>query len=129
MVDNGPVSYLTELMINAAPEDEHVVSALSFELSGERFGRPDDNTGRIGWLKPIGDAFGGYKLPHSNLWAGVLNYADETAILDHLAGQLWIRPDRLQVLLCSEDEDWFRLYMLRDGQLYQYGPRSEDQPI
>jgi hypothetical protein len=88
--ENPTVSYLAELIIVVRREDdEDILTALAFELTGDRFGRPDDdNTGRVGALRRIpDDSYRGFKAPTSCVWAGVLNYANPTAILEHLAIQ------------------------------------------
>ena len=57
---------------------------------------------------------------------GVLNHADEPAILKHLSRQPWAEPDGVQILLRNEDDHWYRMYMLRDGTLTQYAPDLDD---
>jgi hypothetical protein len=121
------VSYLTHLIICSADRaDGDILTAVNFQLSGDRFGRPDDNTGRVGTLQSLGEHFGGFKAAYGTIWGGVLNYADEPAILDHVAQQPWAESHSIQILLRSEDERWYRMYLLRDSQLTQYAPQPDD---
>lgn len=113
---NRHVSYLTQLII-CTPDgrDEAILSAFSFQLSGDRFGRPDDNTGRVGTVRALQEGFGGYKSATGCVWGGVLNYADQDAVIRYLAAQAWAEPESVQVLVKTEDERAFRMYLIRDG--------------
>lgn len=88
--------------------DENIASALSFELSGAKLSRAGSNAERVGSLLPLSpNALAGHKYATCQPWIGVLNDADITAILDHLARQPWSAPERIQVLIRPEDASWF----------------------
>lgn len=93
--------------------------------------RSDDRTGdRAGHLLPMADsvaadAWGGHKAPAEGLWGGVANHLDLAAFTAHVAAMAWIEPRNLQILLKDEADPWFRLYMLRGGQLSQHAPTPD----
>lgn len=117
------MSYTAEVIICiTADEDVDTVSSLSFELLGSIFARRGSNADRIGTLLPLEDDMGGYKSPGTRLWGGVLNHADIPALLEHLAAQNWSDPESLQVLVKTEDDSWFQLYMLRGGAFKAFAP-------
>ncbi|WP_301176579.1 hypothetical protein [Actinomadura geliboluensis] len=69
----------------------------------------------------------GWKYPECEVWAGALNHADLNAVLDHIAQMPWRCPNALQVFVMDQEESFFRLWMLRDGELRQYAPVSPDE--
>lgn len=117
------MSYTAEVIICVtADKDVETVTSLSFDLLGPRFARHGSNAERTGALLPLEDEMGGHKAPATRLWGGVLNHADIPALLDHLATENWSEPDSLQVLVKTEDDSWFQLYMLRDGSFKAFAP-------
>ncbi|SFW65802.1 hypothetical protein [Amycolatopsis australiensis] len=64
------------------------------------------------------------------MFAGALNHADLGAVRAWVAKAPWRCPNAVQLLLQDQHEVFFRLWMLRDGQLRQYAPEKphEDDP-
>ncbi|MDE3204798.1 MAG: hypothetical protein KGQ66_11305 [Acidobacteriota bacterium] len=117
------VSYLTQLMVcSPNTSDEALLDDLSFELTGDRFVQVDERSERVGTLRPLQHEFGGWKAASGCVWAGVLDHANEDAILVHLAEQSWAEPDTIQILIKTEDEREFRLYMIRNDRLVLCSP-------
>lgn len=121
------MSRATTIIIHADPQDAPTVADLSAWL-GDSAPRTDSRTtDRAGHLVPMydslaADAWGGYKAPDQGLWGGVANHLDPHGFADYAASLNWKEPRHLQILLKDEGDPWFRLYMLRDGQLTQHAP-------
>jgi hypothetical protein len=73
-------------------------------------------------------AWGGFKAPDCKLWLGVLNYADLPKIRAQFAAMPWRVPNAVQLMLMDQDEIYFRVWMIRDGELHQHvTPEPDDQ--
>ncbi|WP_336082434.1 squamosa promoter-binding protein 15 [Nocardia sp. SSK8] len=121
------MSHVANIMVSVNHDDIPTLETFSEWLRTD----PVMNTGRpVGWLMEItgeGDRWGGYKRPECTIWAGALNRADLNAILDRAAILPWQVPHAVQVFLKDQYEEYFRLWMLRDGELRQYAPMSPQE--
>ena len=54
---------------------------------------------------------------------GALNKADLDALLAHVRQVPWQVPPEVQLLIKDQEEDFFRLWMFRDGQLTEFTPQ------
>jgi hypothetical protein len=52
----------------------------------------------------------------------VLNHADLNAIRKRFAKIPWRVPNAVQLFLMDQEEFYFRVWMIRDGELRQYAP-------
>ncbi len=86
--------------------------------------------GGVGALKelsalPFG-TWGGSKNPECTLWGGALNYAIPETVVAKVAEIGWRTPAAVQLLLMDQEENYFRLWMFRNGTLTQYAPAPPD---
>jgi hypothetical protein len=51
-----------------------------------------------------------------------LNHADLPAVVERIAAGPWRVPAAVQLLIMDQEESYFRLWMIRDGQIRQYAP-------
>jgi len=68
------------------------------------------------------EAWPGPKYPECQVWLGVLNHADLAAVREYFAKIPWRVPNTVQLFLMDQEESFFRVWMIRDGQLAQYAP-------
>jgi hypothetical protein len=126
MIQDDVVSHVTNMMVCIGPDDHETVQAVSewLRTSAARGGKP------AGYLLEItgqDSRWGGWKFPECDVWAGTLNHADLDAVLDHIRHAAWKNPHELQVLLQDQHEAFFRVWMIRDGELRQYAPAKPDE--
>lgn len=69
----------------------------------------------------------GPKRHECHVWLGVLNDADQNAVRDYFATIPWCVPNAVQLFLMDQEEFFFRVWMIRDGQLRQYAPLEPDE--
>ncbi|WP_214108145.1 hypothetical protein [Acrocarpospora catenulata] len=123
------MSWVANVMVSISPDDHPNVEVLSEWLRTEAPLR--DSPGRgCGFLCEVtaqDSAWGGWKYPECNVWAGALNHADLRAVLDHIARMPWRHPNALQVFVMDQEESFFRVWMLRDGELRQFTPAKPDE--
>ncbi|CAG7649793.1 squamosa promoter-binding protein 15 [Actinacidiphila bryophytorum] len=74
-----------------------------------------------------GNEWGGWKMPECEVWAGALNNADLPALRRRFTQMPWREPNVVQLMTMDQEEGFFRLWMLRDGQLRQYAPQEPDE--
>lgn len=55
-------------------------------------------------------------------FAGALDHADATSVVDAVAAMPWRYPSCVQLLIMDQEETYFRLHMYRDGAWRQYAP-------
>ncbi|SNS48226.1 hypothetical protein SAMN05443665_10054 [Actinomadura meyerae] len=132
-MQNRSVSWVANVMVSIDMEDRPLVESLSDWLRGETPRGADKPPRGVGYLRETtgqDTAWGGWKYPECEVWAGALNHADVNAILDHIAQMPWRYPNSLQVFVMDQEESFFRVWMLRDGELRQYAPTTpnEDDP-
>lgn len=72
----------------------------------------------------------GTKMPECHVFLGVLDYADLDKVREQFAAWPWRQPNAIQLFLKDQEEFLFRVWMLRDGALYQLplppGPSEDD---
>ncbi|GAA0507716.1 hypothetical protein Ade02nite_49990 [Paractinoplanes deccanensis] len=79
----------------------------------------------VGSLRALNDtpeAWGGAKYPEALVWAGVLNKADVSAVVQRFGATRWRVPRLAQLLVQDQEQGAFRLWMIRDGGVRQYAP-------
>jgi hypothetical protein len=65
--------------------------------------------------------------PEAHVWLGVLNNADLEKVRQHFAAIPWQLPNAVQLFMRDEGEDYFRVWMLRRGQVEQYVTAKPDE--
>lgn len=120
------MSRVTQVVVIVHPVDGPSVEELAFWMT-ERKINNDPDYGRVGNLLPLDEGWGGYKTPSSEMWAAACNYLDVPGFLAHVAETAWEEPAAVQILIQDEEDDYFRLYMLRGGGLKEFTPSTEDE--
>jgi hypothetical protein len=123
------MSWVANVMVVADDEDTDNVLALSLWLETDAPWNgpsvPPGATG-VGFLRCITELghnqWGGWKHPECNVWTGTLNHADLDALHRRVLDTPWKQPNAVQLFLMDQGEWYFRLWMLRDGELRQYAP-------
>jgi hypothetical protein len=124
------VSWVANVMVSADASDWRNVEALSDWLRDEAPRRRQPGAVGVGSLRLITgpDAgWGGAKNPECEVWAGALNHADLDALRQRFAGTPWRVPGAVQLLIMDQEEWFFRLWMIRDGELRQYAPPAPSE--
>jgi hypothetical protein len=131
------MSWVTNLMIHTdIREERRLLRDLSTWLDDEAPRKPNARfdtygtemrgTGSINPLtNPNCHHWGGRKYPECNVWAGTLNHAELTPVLDRIASLPWQYPQKVQVFLMDQEQQYFRLYMLRGSPWRQYAPEDD----
>jgi hypothetical protein len=100
-----------------------------------RVGAPRrDESGRtgIGFLQPITEpdgSWGGWKNPEATVWAGATNHADIGALVDRFRATPWREPWAAQLFVKDQEDEYFRLWMLRDGVDVQFAPEPPPEQV
>ncbi|MFH8656683.1 PQQ-binding-like beta-propeller repeat protein [Streptomyces afghaniensis] len=124
------MSWVANVMISAADADRANVEALSAWLSAEapHRGRPDaSGVGDLNLLTDQDPGWGGWKWPECQVWAGALNHCDLDALRKRVAETPWREPNVVQLLVMDQEESFFRLWMIRGGELRQYAPLTPSE--
>ncbi|WP_371795677.1 squamosa promoter-binding protein 15 [Streptomyces sp. NBC_01718] len=119
------MSWVANVMVSADASDWKNVEALSDCLRDEAPRRQQPGVVGVGSLRLITGpdaAWGGGKNPECEIWAGALNHADLDALRRRFAGMPWHEPNAVQLLIMDQEEAFFHLWMMRDGELKQYAP-------
>ncbi|WP_411574180.1 squamosa promoter-binding protein 15 [Streptomyces fradiae] len=119
------MSWVANVMVSADASDWQNVEALSDWLRGQAPRRYQADALGVGSLRLItgpGNTWGGGKSPECEVWAGALNHADLDALRARFAATPWQRPNAVQLLITDQEEAFFRLWMIRHGELRQYAP-------
>jgi hypothetical protein len=128
------MSWVANVMVLADEEDTPSLVALSEWLENDAPWNgpsvPPGATG-VGFLQPITEPdrnqWGGWKKPECNIWAGALNHADLDAVCARVQETAWKQPNVVQLFLKDQEQSYFRMWMLRDGELRQYAPTVPDE--
>ena len=130
------MSWVTNLMIHTdVREDRRLLRDLSTWLDDEAprksnatHGTDMRGVGSINALTAVNcHHWGGWKSPECNIWAGTLNKAELDPVMDRIASLPWQYPQKVQVFLMDQEQQYFRLYMLRGSPWRQYAPIENDQ--
>ncbi|MEY9993006.1 hypothetical protein ABIE67_005038 [Streptomyces sp. V4I8] len=100
------MSWVANVMISADGADQPHVEALSDWLRDEAplRGQPDHSG------------------VECRVWAGALNHCDLDALRQRVAESPWREPNIVQLLVMDQEESFFRLWMIRGGELRQFAP-------
>jgi hypothetical protein len=134
--DNRSVSWVANVMVSVSLEDERECAALDRWLQHELPARPGevfvDHRGRVvaepkgvGALNELtgrDTRWAGPKFPECTVWAGTLNHGDVDALVARVAATPWTVPAAVQLLIMDQEQSYFRLWMIRDGEIRQYAP-------
>ncbi|MFB4285080.1 hypothetical protein ACBJ59_58130 [Nonomuraea sp. MTCD27] len=123
------MSWVANIMVSVDMADRPNVESLSEWLRVEAplRDRPGSGCGFLTETTGQDSPWGGWKFPECTVWAGALNHADLTAVVDRVGGIAWRCPNAVQVFLMDQEESFFRVWMLRDGELRQYAPTRPDE--
>ncbi|MGK5693059.1 squamosa promoter-binding protein 15 [Streptomyces sp. URMC 128] len=124
------MSWVANVMISAADADRANVEALSAWLRDEApyRGQPDaSGVGDLNLLTDQDPGWGGWKWPECRVWAGALNHCDLDALRKRVAETPWREPNVVQLFVMDQEESFFRLWMIRGGELRQYAPLTPSE--
>ena len=76
---------------------------------------------------PVANLWGGFKQVECELWAGTVNNADLDALRQRVSEIPWQEPNMVQLFVRDQQESFFRIWMIRDGELRQYAPLKPDE--
>lgn len=85
------------------------------------------NAKGVGYLGDLGagSGWGGFKNPEVRAYGAALNHADTAAVVEQFAETGWVHPQVAQLLLCDQEQDYFRLWMLSDGKPVLLSPEPD----
>jgi hypothetical protein len=122
------MSWVTNVMVSVDGVDNDNVMEFSRWLTEDcpRRDQANSRTGCGGLVLITGTdtTWGGPKYPECYVYAGVLNHADLNAVVEHFGRIRWREPNAAQLFVMDQEESFFRLWMIRDGDLRQYAPTS-----
>lgn len=125
------MSWVTNVMISVDMVDNVNVEALSEWLRTEAPRQAQPEAHGVGFLKLITDAgnnqWGGWKQPECQMWAGALNHADLDALRQRFFETPWREPNMVQLLVMDQEENFFRMWMIRGDELRQYAPLQPNE--
>ncbi|MEA5358484.1 hypothetical protein VA596_02970 [Amycolatopsis sp., V23-08] len=125
------MSWVTNMMLSTAMEDWEAAETLSEWLRTEAPRRYDPAALGCGYLRRLTEGadppWGGWKSPECAVWAGTLNHADPAAVLDRVRRLPWRAPHAVQLFLMDQEQLFFRVWMMREGELRQYAPERPDE--
>jgi hypothetical protein len=119
------MSWVANVMVSADASDRQNVEAFSDWLREQAPLRHQADALGVGSLRLItgpDNAWGGGKNPECEVWAGALNHADLDALRQRFAATPWQQPNVVQLLIMDQEEAFFRLWMIRQGELRQHAP-------
>lgn len=120
------MSWVANVMISLDMGDSENAEALSEWLRTEAPLRSSPERRGVGYLRLLTDReneqWGGWKVPECDLWAGTLNHADLDAVRQRFFETPWREPHAAQLFVMDQEEAFFRLWMIRGGELRQFTP-------
>lgn len=120
------MSWVANVMISVDMGDNQNVEALSEWLRTEAPSQSGLEARGVGYLRLLTGAgteqWGGWKVPECEVWAGALNHADLDALRKRFFETPWREPNAAQLLVMDQNEDFFRLWMIRGEELRQFAP-------
>ncbi|MFI7340811.1 squamosa promoter-binding protein 15 [Streptomyces sp. NPDC050085] len=125
------MSWVANVMISADVADSASVEALSEWLRTDAPRRAHSESHGVGFLKlltsPKTHGWGGWKNPECEVWAGALNHADLEALKQRVFEMPWREPNLVQLLVMDQEEEFFRMWMIRGGRLRQFAPLEPNE--
>ncbi|WP_031521283.1 hypothetical protein [Streptomyces sp. NRRL F-5123] len=128
------MSWVANVMVSVDMADNDNAAALSEWLRTQAPRSYATDARGVGFLRLLtsveNNEWGGWKMPECEVWAGALNHADLPALRTRFARTPWVEPNAAQLMVMDQEESFFRLWMIRDGDLRQYAPlspREEDE--
>ncbi|MEV6702325.1 squamosa promoter-binding protein 15 [Streptomyces sp. NPDC051453] len=125
------MSWVANVMISVDLADRASVEALSAWLRTEAPRRAQPKARGVGFLELITrtetNQWGGWKQPECEVWAGALNHADLNVLKRRVFETPWREPNLVQLLVMDQEEGFFRMWMIRDGELRQFAPLQPNE--
>ncbi|WP_253885101.1 hypothetical protein [Actinokineospora diospyrosa] len=116
---------MTNVMVSVDMGDSRVVELFNEWCRADLPKRNDPGRRGTGSLRLItgeGTQWGGPRYPECVVWAGTLNHADLGAVVDWFRGAPWRYPNQFQLFLLDQEQAFFRVWMIREGEIRQYAP-------
>ncbi|MFJ3158843.1 squamosa promoter-binding protein 15 [Streptomyces kanasensis] len=125
------MSWVANVMFSVDMADSANVEALSAWLRTEAPRRGQPEIRGVGFLRLLTGAgtnqWGGWKQPECEVWAGALNHADLDALRQRVSEVPWCEPNLVQLLVMDQEQAFFRVWMIRGGELRQFAPSEPDE--
>ena len=121
------MSRVAQVILVVDPDDDGHVEDIAFWMAADGPRADDRTSSRVGALMPLTgavgeDLWGGFKSITVSVWGAVTNHLDWDGFLERTASMPWAAPDRVQLLMKSESDPYFRIYMFWDGRLVNIAP-------
>lgn len=125
------MSWVANVMVSVDMGDSENAEALSEWLRTEAPRQSSPEPRGVGYLRLLtgreNEQWGGWKVPECDLWAGTLNHADLDALRQRFFETPWREPNAAQLLVMDQNEVFFRLWMIRGGELRQFAPLAPSE--
>jgi hypothetical protein len=125
------MSWVANVMISVDMGDNQNAEALSEWLRTEAPRQSGPEARGVGYLRLLTGAgteqWGGWKVPECEVWAGALNHADLDALRQRFFETPWREPNAAQLFVMDQNEDFFRLWMIRGEELRQFAPLAPSE--
>jgi hypothetical protein len=122
------MSRVTNVMLSVMAADRVAAEEFSRWLDEDcpRFDPRTDWTGcgDLALITNENSRWGGRKYPECTVYAGTLNHAYVVAVVEQFGRMPWRKPHAVQLFLMTQEELFFRVWMIRDGEPRQYAPGS-----
>lgn len=115
------------IFIVDAFDSEGVSDVASWMASDPAASSDDRSSGSVGPLMALTgtsgqELWGGYKSLSFSVWGAVTDHLHWGRFLDKVVHTKWKNPERLQLMMQSDGDPYFRLYMWRGGGLVNVAP-------
>ncbi|WP_405665207.1 squamosa promoter-binding protein 15 [Streptomyces sp. NBC_01166] len=125
------MSWVANVMVSVDRVDNAHVEALSEWLRTAAPRRAQPEACGVGFLNLLTSVdtnqWGGWKHPECTVWAGALNHADLFALRHRVSEVPWREPNLMQLLIMDQEEGFFRVWMIRGGELRQFAPLEPNE--
>jgi hypothetical protein len=126
------MAWVTNILLSVAVDDRSLVPEFSRWLEEDCPPRlPEQRWTGCGSLADLSGGeepgWGGHKLPECSVYAGTVNNADLGAIVAKFGEIPWRRVYAAQLFVQDQEDSYFRVWMIRDGQPCQFAPLVPDE--
>lgn len=134
------MSWVANVMISVALPDAKLLPELRDWLEREAPRRDESGRDELDLPRKTGvgsikdqtsnevTTWGGPKWPECTVWAGTLDHGDVDAVVGKVFEMPWVAPAAVQLMICDQEQSYFRLWMVRDGEVRQYAPEPPPEP-
>ncbi len=114
------MSWVSNVLLSVDFDDEPTVNVFNKWLGSEAPRRYESSAKGVGFLGDLTAnealGWGGSKFPECQVWGGAVKDADLNSLVAKFAALPWQVPAAAQLFVMDQEQTYFRLWMLRDGQ-------------